>query len=169
VNESRAGVCVEHTPEVWRRAPQARGTACEPRREGPAASPTHDDPRGCSHGPGGRVVGLSVGRSRDRRVSGGVVPRASEERASTFFGERWSGYRISGRRASQPAACPGVTPACPGGVTVVGNRGQAHKGVRWMSGHREATKDAAACDKRRGSGKRESIRRFPNGETPSLR
>ncbi len=55
------------------------------------------------------------------------------------------------------------------GVTVVGKRGQALKGVRWMSGHREATKDAAACDKRRGSGKRESIRRSPNGETPPSR
>jgi len=38
-------------------------------------------------------------------------------------------------------------------VTVIGKRGQALKGVRWMSWHREATKDATACDKRRGAGK----------------
>jgi len=49
---------------------------------------------------------------------------------------------------------------------VIGKRGQALKGVWWMSWHREATKDAAACEKLRGSGKQELIRRCPNGETP---
>ena len=39
------------------------------------------------------------------------------------------------------------------------------KGVRWMSWHREAKKDAAACDKLREAGKRALIRRFPNEET----
>jgi len=39
------------------------------------------------------------------------------------------------------------------------------KGVRWMSWHREATKDAAACDKPREAGKRALIRRFLNEET----
>jgi len=48
---------------------------------------------------------------------------------------------------------------------VIDKCGQALKGVRWMSWHREATKDAAACEKLRGAGKRASIRRFLNGET----
>ncbi len=39
------------------------------------------------------------------------------------------------------------------------------KGVRWMSWHREATKDAAACDKPREVGKRTLIRGSPNAET----
>ena len=48
---------------------------------------------------------------------------------------------------------------------MIGKRGQAMKGARWMSWHREATKDVVACDKLREAGKRASIRRFPNGET----
>ena len=51
------------------------------------------------------------------------------------------------------------------GMTVVGKRGQATKGARWMSWHREATKDVVACDKLREAGKRALIRRCPNGET----
>ena len=39
------------------------------------------------------------------------------------------------------------------------------KGVRWMSWHREAKKDAAACDKLREAGKQALIRRFLNVET----
>jgi len=39
------------------------------------------------------------------------------------------------------------------------------KGVRRMSWHREATKDAAACDKPREAGKRALIRGSPNAET----
>src|SRR5437763_8332972 len=39
------------------------------------------------------------------------------------------------------------------------------KGVRWMSWHREAKKDAAACDKLREAGKQALIRRFLNAET----
>jgi hypothetical protein len=35
----------------------------------------------------------------------------------------------------------------------------------WMSWHREATKDAVACDKPRLAGKRALIRGFPNEET----
>jgi len=50
-------------------------------------------------------------------------------------------------------------------VTVVGKRGQVTKGAWWMSWHREATKDAAACDKPRGVGKQTLIRGCPNGET----
>src|SRR3954465_5493458 len=50
-------------------------------------------------------------------------------------------------------------------LTVIGKRGQALKGVRWMSWHREATKDAAACDKPREAGKRALIRGCPNRET----
>ena len=50
-------------------------------------------------------------------------------------------------------------------MTMIGNGGQALKGAWWMSWHREATKDAAACEKLRGAGKRASIRRFLNGET----
>src|SRR4051794_20501241 len=49
--------------------------------------------------------------------------------------------------------------------TAIGKRGQALKGVRWMSWHREATKDAAACDKPREAGKRALIRGCPNRET----
>ena len=56
-------------------------------------------------------------------------------------------------------------PACLPGATVIGKRGQATKGARWMSWHREATKDVVACDKLREAGKRALIRRFPNGET----
>ena len=48
---------------------------------------------------------------------------------------------------------------------MIDKRGQAIKGVRWMSWHREATKDAAACDKPREAGKRALIRGFPNRET----
>jgi hypothetical protein len=51
------------------------------------------------------------------------------------------------------------------GMAVIDKRGQAIKGVRWMSWHREATKDAAACEKLRGAGKRALIRRCPNRET----
>ena len=50
-------------------------------------------------------------------------------------------------------------------VTVIDKCGQALKGVWWMSWHREATKDAAACENLRGAGKRASIRRSLNGET----
>jgi len=50
-------------------------------------------------------------------------------------------------------------------LTVIDKCGQTLKGVRWMSWHREATKDAAACEKLRGAGKRASIRRFLNAET----
>jgi hypothetical protein len=50
-------------------------------------------------------------------------------------------------------------------LAVIGKCGQTLKGVRWMSWHREATKDAAACEKLRGAGKRALIRRFLNAET----
>jgi hypothetical protein len=50
-------------------------------------------------------------------------------------------------------------------LAVIGKCGQALKGVRWMSWHREATKDAAACEKLRGAGKRALIRRCLNAET----
>src|SRR3954471_12686124 len=50
-------------------------------------------------------------------------------------------------------------------MTVIDKCGQAQKGAWWMSWHREATKDAAACDKLRGVGKRALIRRCLNGET----
>src|SRR5688572_21172743 len=39
------------------------------------------------------------------------------------------------------------------------------KGAWWMSWHREATKDAGACEKLRGAGNQATIRRCPNGET----
>jgi hypothetical protein len=50
-------------------------------------------------------------------------------------------------------------------VTVVDKCGQATKGAGWMSWHREATKDAVACDKPREAGKQALIRGFPNRET----
>jgi len=50
-------------------------------------------------------------------------------------------------------------------VTVIDKCGQALKGVRWMSWHREATKDVAACEKLRGAGKQALIRRCLNVET----
>jgi len=50
-------------------------------------------------------------------------------------------------------------------VTVIDNCGQDTKGVRWMSWHREATKDVVACDKPREAGKQALIRGFLNGET----
>ncbi len=50
-------------------------------------------------------------------------------------------------------------------MTVIDKFGQATKGVWWMSWHREATKDAAACDKLREAGKQALIRRFLNEET----
>ena len=49
--------------------------------------------------------------------------------------------------------------------TAVDNCGQATKGAGWMSWHREATKDAVACDKPREAGKQALIRGFPNRET----
>ena len=62
--------------------------------------------------------------------------------------------------------------ACPGSgavefefVTAVDKCGQATKGAGWMSWHREAMKDAVACDKPREAGKRALIRGFPNEET----
>src|SRR5579862_5794314 len=48
---------------------------------------------------------------------------------------------------------------------VIGRRGQALKGAWWMSWHREATKDVAACDMPREAGKQASIRGFLNAET----
>jgi hypothetical protein len=48
---------------------------------------------------------------------------------------------------------------------VIDKCGQDTKGVRWMSWHREATKDVVACDKPREAGKQASIRGFLNGET----
>jgi hypothetical protein len=48
---------------------------------------------------------------------------------------------------------------------MIDQRGQANKGARWMSWHREATKDAVACDKPREAGKQALIRGFLNGET----
>lgn len=50
-------------------------------------------------------------------------------------------------------------------VAVIDKCGQALKGAWWMSWHREATKDVAACDKPRGAGKRALIRGFLNAET----
>ena len=50
-------------------------------------------------------------------------------------------------------------------MTVIDKCDQATKGVWWMSWHREATKDAAACDKLRGTGKQVLIRRILNAET----
>ena len=52
-----------------------------------------------------------------------------------------------------------------GFVTAVDKGGQVNKGTGWMSWHREATKDAAACDKPRLAGKRALIRGCPNEET----
>ena len=64
-----------------------------------------------------------------------------------------------------PAVCTARWRSLIGGVTVVGNCGQATKGAGWMSWHREATKDAVACEKLREAGKRALIRRSPNEET----
>ncbi len=53
----------------------------------------------------------------------------------------------------------------PWRVTVVDKCGQATKGAGWMSWHREATKDAVACDKPGEAGKRALIPGFLNEET----
>jgi hypothetical protein len=50
-------------------------------------------------------------------------------------------------------------------VTVIDKCGQATKGAGWMSWHREATKDAVACDKPGEAGKRALIPGFLNEET----
>ena len=50
-------------------------------------------------------------------------------------------------------------------ATVIDKCGQATKGIRWMSWHREATKDVVACEKLRGTGKQVLIRRCLNRET----
>ena len=50
-------------------------------------------------------------------------------------------------------------------MTVVDKCGQATKGAGWMSWHREATKDAVACDKLGEAGKRALIPGFLNEET----
>ena len=61
--------------------------------------------------------------------------------------------------------------AVPSGVgagrrlTVIDKCDQATKGVRWMSWHREATKDVGACDKPREAGNQALIRGCPNRET----
>jgi len=52
---------------------------------------------------------------------------------------------------------------------VIDKCGQALKGAWWMSWHREARKDAGACEKLRGAGNQALIRRCPNGETRSRR
>ena len=49
--------------------------------------------------------------------------------------------------------------------SAVGKCGQVLKGAWWMSWHREATKDVAACDKPREAGKQAMIRGFLNAET----
>ncbi len=91
---------------------------------------------------------------------------------------------------ARPAACDGNLPGPPAGkaeavkgnwlpvldwqlatydwqlfVTAIDKCGQATKGVRWMSWHREATKDVVACDKPREAGKQAVIRGFLNEET----
>ncbi len=73
-------------------------------------------------------------------------------------------YRSARGVAERSVTSRGPAPHALAG-TVIGKRGQATKGARWMSWHREATKDVVACDKLREAGKRASIRRFPNGET----
>src|SRR5208283_2249592 len=50
-------------------------------------------------------------------------------------------------------------------MTVIDKCSQATKGVWWMPWHREAMKDAVACDMLRVAGKRALIRRFLNAET----
>ena len=50
-------------------------------------------------------------------------------------------------------------------MTVIDKCGQATKGVRWMSWHREATKDVEACDKSGEAGKQALIPEFLNEET----
>src|SRR5712675_971675 len=85
-------------------------------------------------------------------------------RSSTFFGEKAEEAKASAGReghGQQFSALRIVTVD----RTVIDKCGQAQKGAWWMSWHREATKDAAACDKLRGAGKRASIRRFLNAET----
>ena len=51
------------------------------------------------------------------------------------------------------------------GRPAVGKCGQVIKGAWWMSWHREAMKDVAACDKPREAGKQALIRGFLNAET----
>ena len=53
-------------------------------------------------------------------------------------------------------------------MTVIDKCGQATKGVRWMSWHREAKKDVVACDMLREAGKQALIRRFLNEETHAV-
>ena len=46
---------------------------------------------------------------------------------------------------------------------------QAKKSIRWMPWHREPKKDATTCDKLRLVGNKRLTRRFPNGETPTVK
>ena len=51
------------------------------------------------------------------------------------------------------------------GGTVLGQCGQATKGIRWMTWRAEAKKDGVTSDMLRGAGKQAVIRRFLNAAT----
>jgi hypothetical protein len=84
--------------------------------------------------------------------------------SSTFFGERSSPIGLS-MPAARPVAGAVILGHRPGELTAAGGGGQVTKGARWMSWHREATKDVGACDKPREAGNQALIRGFLNGET----
>ena len=83
---------------------------------------------------------------------------------------RSEGHRFGVTIVDRPAG-PALSAGSWTGVSArpadagVGKCGQVTKGARWMSWHREATKDVVACDKLREAGKRALIRRFLNEET----
>src|SRR5688500_4727756 len=97
-------------------------------------------------------MGLSVPGSNEDRQRGWGGRRAPDSVKVTCAGLWLCRYGQSGV-SHRP---------CDAGV---GKCGQVTKGARWMSWHREATKDVVACDKLREAGKRALIRRFLNGET----
>ena len=74
------------------------------------------------------------------------------------------GVEVEDAKASETEAIITFHPT-PGMRTAVGRGGQATKGARWMSWHREAKKDVVAYDIPREAGKQASIRGSPNRET----
>ena len=91
-------------------------------------------------------------------------PRTRPDMPCRAEGEH-EGRRASGERVQTREPRGSAGPRSPALLTVIDKRGQALKGVWWMSWHREATKDVVACDMPREAGKRALIRGFPNRET----
>ena len=91
------------------------------------------------------------------RVAGSLTVWKTHTRAAPAAGPRESGAPAGrgGEKTKGREPRPGR----------LGLYGQANKRTRWMPRRQEAMKDAAACEKLRGAGKRATIRGCPNGET----